>query len=638
MNTTPPIQVYVIALLGLCIGTCSASAREQTVPVRMRDEVKVETYVRTPPGFGPWPAVFKKGYGITKSGADTFNNAGYVFVSQGVRSGSDPHGISGNARFFADDVDGYDTIEWIARQPWCDGNVAMFGPSYWGATQWLAAANADPGPPPHLKAIIPSVINPDFWKRAYRAHGAMNLSMTAISRAFDADKATFENYMYLPLINMDKAIGGCENTLWNEYVTHWRYQSPGLNGKPYWPHIGMRDKYQRIKIPVYIYAGWWDYYTGASLEYFNLLRDVGHSREVRVWIDNAGHAQMPLAESIRWLDWVIKGRDNGIQKQPCVRVFVQGLNQQRHYDQWPPPAMQQVKYSLRGADGSRIDTLDTKQRNDEPPTRYVYDPRDPVPSIGGNANHRGQNKTLSSGAVLREGSFDQRPVEDRRDVLVFTTTTLNNDLEVIGPVSVRLYAATDARDTDFTAVLIDVSPDGKALNVTEGVIRARFRESIWAEPKLLTPGETYRYTLELLPTARVFRKGHRIRLHLSSSRFPLWDRNTNTGNDPATDQQTKVAHQTIYHDREHPSHIVLPIIKRSPCCSHGALPQPARWLEDEDASFIRNTPCQLSLTRPLSDVSSTRYGSSIGSRISPNSCARTWLEMILNLEPASNRS
>ena len=556
--------VGMMVLVGVFNGVRAKANVEKTVMVPMRDDVMIRTYVKTPPGTGPWPAVFKKGYGITKGGAAAFNKAGYVFVSQGVRSGADPHGISGDARFFADDVDGYDTIEWIARQPWCDGNVAMFGPSYWGATQWLAAANGDPGPPPHLKAIIPSVINPDFWSRAYRAHGAMNLSMTAISRAFNRDKATFKNYMYLPLIDMDKSVSGRENTLWNEYVTHWHYQSPGLNGKPYWPHIGMRDKFRRIKIPVYIYAGWWDYYSGASLEYANLLRGLGHTPEIRVWIDNAGHAQMPLAESIRWLDWVIKGQKNGMSEQPPVRVFVQGVNQQRHYDRWPPSGIRPMKYYLHSRDGSRIGTLDKKPPGTEPTIGYRYDPRDPVPSIGGNANHRGINKTLSSGAVLREGSFDQRPVESRQDVLVFTTAVLAQDVEVNGPVSLKLYAATDARDTDFTAVLIDVQPDGRAMNVTEGIVRARFRESIWEPPKLITPGDIYEYTLQLLPTARVFRKGHRIRLHVSSSRFPLWDRNTNTGNDPSADSQTKIAHQTIYHDKERPTHLVLSVVRRAP--------------------------------------------------------------------------
>ena len=169
------------------------------------------------------------------------------------------------------------------------------------------------------------------------------------------------------------------------------------------------------------------------------------------------------------------------------------------------------------------------------------------------------NRTLKTGAVLKEGSFDQRPVENREDVLIFTTPALQHDVEVIGPVSVKLYAATDARDTDFTVVLIDVYPDGKAMNVTEGIVRGRFRESIWDAPILLTPGQLYEYTVELLPTARIFQKGHKIGVHLSSGRFPLWDRNTNTGNNPATDTQTRVARQIAYHDAQRPSHIVLPI-------------------------------------------------------------------------------
>jgi putative CocE/NonD family hydrolase len=543
--------LLIVLLLVFASGS-TVMAQEQTVEVRMRDGATIATYVETPPGDGPWPAVFKKGYGITKSGAETFNRAGYVYVSQGVRSGLDPHGISGNARFFADDVDGYDTIEWIARQPWSGGKVAMHGPSYWGATQWIAAANGDPGPPPHLAAINPSVINPDFWSRAYRAHGALNLSMTAISRAFEPEQATWENYLRLPLVDMDKQVSGRENVLWNEYVSHGTYDR-------YWAHIGMRDKYQRIKIPVYIYAGWWDYYTGASLKYYNQMRELEHTTEIRVWIDNAGHAQMPVSEYLRWLDWVLLGKDNGMKDQPPVRIFVQGIDQERFYDQWPPAGTQTVEFFLHSPDGSRTGTLDREPPGREAPTRFSYDPRDPVPSIGGNANHRGVNKTLESGAVLKEGSFDQRPVEGRQDVLTFTTPTLEEDVEAIGPVSMALYAASDGRDTDFTAVLIDVLPDGRAMNVTEGIVRARFRESIWEQPKLIEPGKVYAYTIELLPTARVFRKGHKIRVHLSSSRFPLWDRNLNTGSDPATDTRPRIAIQTIYHDAQHPSHIVLPV-------------------------------------------------------------------------------
>lgn len=530
-------------------------SNERYVSVPMRDGMVIRTYVKTPHGEGPWPAVLKKGYLIKTAQADKFVEAGYAYVSQGVRNGTDPHGISENPRFFADNVDGYDTVEWIAKQPWSDGNVAMYGLSYYGATQWLTAANGEPGPPPHLKAIVPSAINPDPWERTYRAHGALNLSMTAISRAFDKDQASSESYMTLPLSDMDKAVGGRENDLWNEYVSHWKYDE-------YWSYIGMRNKYHRIKIPVYIYAGWWDYYSGASLRYYNLLRDLNHTPEIRVWIDDTGHTEMPLKDTIRWLDWIIKHEPNGVGREPRVKVFVQEVDKERYYEMWPPAQAESKTFYLHAPEGGRKGRLNQTVPGQERPTRYRYDPRDPVPSIGGNANHHGVNKHLESGAVLEAGSLDQRPVEGRKDVLVFSTPVLENDVEVLGPVSMTLYASTSARDTDFTAVLIDVFPDGSAMNVTEGIVRARFRKSIWKEPELLEPGRIYKYYLELLPTARIFKEGHRIRLHVSSSRFPLWDRNTNTGNRPPTDDTTQVAEQTIYHDLNRPSHIVLTVIPR----------------------------------------------------------------------------
>ena len=220
----------------------------------------------------------------------------------------------------------------------------------------------------------------------------------------------------------------------------------------------------------------WDY-SGASLKYFGLLRELGHTQEIRVWIGNSGHSRMSPSGSIRWLDWVIKGKDTGIKDRPPVRVFVQGINRELYFDRWPPAGMRNARCYLRGPDGGRKGALSTEPPGREPPTRFRYDPRNPVPSIGGNANHRGVRKTLSSGAVLQEGSLDQRRVESRQDVLVFTTPVPAEDVTVIGPVSLKLFAATDARDTDFTAVLIDVQPDGRAMNVTEGIVRARFHDA-----------------------------------------------------------------------------------------------------------------------------------------------------------------
>lgn len=557
------------ALLIVTLLAANLFAFTDTVWVSTRDGRKIKTHIHTPSGgSGPWPVVFKKGYNIRTAGSTIYPQRGFVYVAQGVRPGGDPHGISGDARFFADDRDGYDAIDWISRQSWCNGQVVMQGESYFGATQWLAAANEHPGPHPALKAINPSSINPDFWQSAYRCNGAMNFSMAATSRALSSKNkyadVTFKNFMRLPLADIDKQVQGIENTLWNEYSSHWYYQSPGRNGKPYWPKIGMRDRYRNIKIPVYIFAGWWDYYAGASLKYYNLMKALGHTQEIRIWIDNCGHMQMDKTEHIKWLNWILRKKSGDMEKLPPVRLFVQGANENRWFEEWPPKGTQFVPYYFSSPSGAKNGSLSmNKPAGNETPTVYKYDPANPVPSVGGNANHRMSKKTLSSGAILKAGSFDQRSAEKRQDVLVFSTSALQKDLTVIGPVKIKLWAKSDAKDTDFTAVLCDVLPDGKVMNVTEGIVRARFRESIWETPKLITPNQIYEYKIELQPTARVFKKGHKIRVHLSSSRFPLWDRNLNTGNDPHTDTQWKIANQTIFHDKDHPTQIILPLAKGS---------------------------------------------------------------------------
>ena len=195
---------------------------------------------------------------------------------------------------------------------------------------------------------------------------------------------------------------------------------------------------------------------------------------------------------------------------------------------------------------------------DEPPDRYVYNPRNPVPTVGG-------NHSICWGSVhhiIQPGPLDQSEVEARDDVLVYTTPPLEGDMEVTGPVTLTLYASSSACDTDFAAKLVDVFPDGRAMNLTEGMVRARYRESLYDAPKLIEPGQVYEFTIELHPTSNVFQKGHRIRVDVTSSNFPLWDRNPNTGHEQGMDAEMQAAQQTVFHNREYPSHIVLPVIPR----------------------------------------------------------------------------
>jgi len=296
---------------------------------------------------------------------------------------------------------------------------------------------------------------------------------------------------------------------------------------------------------------------GATLEIRIVINPSDHLNRVVGDRDFGGHARKKeIALAIRWLDYVIKGSDNGIQNEPPIRIFVMGINKWRGEYEWPLARTRFTKYYFHSKNGARIGTLAPEKPGDEPPTTYVYDPGNPVLTLGGNHSFVGDNIPH----LIRAGAVDQRPNETRSDVLIFTSDPLTEDTEVTGPIVIKLYAASSAKDTDFTAKLIDVYPDGTAYNLTEGIIRARFRDALWSPPKLLIPGKIYEYNLELLPTSNVFKIGHKIRVHLTSSNFPLWDRNPNTGNEQGLDSEMHPARQTIYHNEEYPSHILLPFV------------------------------------------------------------------------------
>jgi len=531
---------------------------QENYMVPMRDGVRLHTQVWKPQGTGPFPVVFMRAY--WPSFSQKFVTAGYVCVGQSTRGHAQSEGV--NNRFFDDAKDGYDSLSWIAEQSWCNGDIAMYGKSYWGMTQWLVA----PEQHPNLKAIIPQNVNPDLWECGYRCHGALTLGMTATGRAYtNTSRVVAMGWMNffrsLPLIDLDLVGSGRENNLWNDYVSHSTYDD-------YWETIGLRDKVDRINIPVYLMSGWYDYYPRATLTYFKKLKDLGANSEIRVVIDPTDHLNRIYSErdfgsgaakdevglAIRWLNHLFRDKNPALEKEPPVKIFVMGINEWRFENEWPLAQTQFTKYYFH-SDGAKDGSLGTTIPGNEPPTIYTYDPNDPVPTRGG--NHSFLRTDIPN--ILRAGCVDQRPNMTRQDVLVFSTDPLEEDTEVIGPIEIKLYASSSARDTDFTGILIDVAPDGTAYNLSEGIIRARFRESIWEAPKLLTPGQIYEFTITLQPTANVFKKGHRIRVHVSSSNFPLWDRNPNTGNDQGMDSTFQSAQQTVYHNKTYPSHVLLPI-------------------------------------------------------------------------------
>jgi len=439
----------------------------------------------------------------------------------------------------------------LANNPGVMARLPCGGGSYWGATQWRAAISQHP----NLRAIVPGFTNAEPWEEGYRSQGAIHLKMTTQSNRAIPDGTKYslkqwkEMLMHLPLIDMDREFLGREDNLWNDYISHSSYDD-------FWKALGMRkgDKYKKINIPVYIMAGFRDYYSGAAFESYHTLKAIGGADEIRVRVADIGHSGAPdPTETIRWLDYVLKGKDTGIKDEPPVKIQVR-RGKWRFECRWPLEGTRFTKLYFRSLDGLRKGTLSITAPADEAATKYVYDPLDPVPTLGANGSHQ------SVPGLIEVGPVDQRPNEKRQDVLVYTSTPMTKDIEIIGPVNIILYAASSAVDTDFTAKLIDVHPDGRALNITEGIVRARFRKSIWETPSLITPGKVYDYTIELLPVAVVFPKGHRIRVHLSSSSWPLWDRNQNTGNPIGMDSETEVAQQTVYHDAEYPSHVVLPVI------------------------------------------------------------------------------
>jgi putative CocE/NonD family hydrolase len=530
----------------------AVAADAKRMMVAMRDGVKLKTTVWLP-GEGTYPVVLTRGYSPTGLGgaAPAWNRKGYGFVSQQTRG----NGGEDGSRFFPDDKDGYDCIRWIAEQPWCDGKVAMWGGSYWGITQWRAAI----AQPPALKAIIPGYTSSAHrdWVNGYWNRGVLHLKMTSQGRVFPSGaRYSLENWkrklMFLPLIHMDKQFSGRENVLWNEYIKRSTYDD-------YWKAIAMAEngRYNKVQIPVYIMVGWRDYYADSSFAAFNALKQLGLSPDVRIRADDGGHSGTPdFTESVRFLDYHLKGLNTGIQNEPPIKILVRhGRWKQLH--KWPPDGVRFTKYYMSSRGGDRTGMLTQRSPGDESSTKYTYYPNDPVLTLGANGSHVYPEVP----GLITDDSVDQRSNESRADVLVFTSDPLTGDTEITGPIEARIHASSSARDTDFIVRLIDVYPDGRALNITEGIVRARFRKGHASQPSLITPGRIYEYTVKLLPMSVVFKKDHRIRIHLTSSCFPLWDRNPNTGNPIGMDARLQVAEQTIYHDREHPSHIVLPVVR-----------------------------------------------------------------------------
>jgi putative CocE/NonD family hydrolase len=582
------LSLLLLAAANLLIGAARAAdpyavTFEPDVAMKTRDGVTLYADVFRPKADGQFPVLLQRTpYGKSNDISIALRGAarGYVMIVQDVRGRFASEGEW--YVFKHESEDGYDAVEWAAALPYSNGKVGMFGGSYVGATQMLAAI----AHPPHLAGICPFVTGSNYhenwtyqggafeqwFSESWTSRLAKDTFDRQLTRATDAvvgdSQLPLASY---PLFNTSgfrtSELMASLAPYYLDWLAHPAYDD-------YWRAWSIQEHYPDITVPMLSIAAWYDIFQGGSLQNYVGLKNQAGSEAARrgqhLLVTLGGHAGQErkvgdvdfgaVAEfndddaTLDWYDYLFKGAPNEFAQKP-VTIFVMGLNQWRQEDDWPLARAKNTKYFLHsqgaansaGGNGS----LSTKAPNSEPPDHYVYDPANPVPTIGG--------PLCCDPAHLKPGARDQRPAETRADVLVYSTRAFPEDVEVTGPVNVELYVESSALDTDFTAKLVDVGPDGFARNLTDGIIRARYRDSR-EKAELLKPGEVYKLTIDLWSTSNVFLKGHALRLEISSSNFPRFDRNLNTAESPESGQQFISATNVIFHDHKHPSALILPIV------------------------------------------------------------------------------
>jgi putative CocE/NonD family hydrolase len=572
---------------------------EKDIMVPMRDGVRLATDAWIPAGGGPAPVLLVRlPYGKDMNlfyGGDpnifTLIEAGYALVYQDCRGTFRSGGEF--TPLVNEPSDGADTVAWLLDQPWCDGNIGTFGGSYLGFVQWATAAASG-----HLKAIAPVITSTDDYSAPWYSEGGA-LSLRAIQswttsmalagarRAMGAGAGDPQALIGLAGMAADPdpylaALPVRARPLLEKQWPWWAERLAHPARDQYWQDISVADRFEDITVPALNIGGWFDLFAGNTARTFTQMKKRGGSAEARdgqrliigPWIHtdrtgvypdrtfgltaDAQSADLTGAHQ-RFFDRWLRGQAGALDGLAPVRIFVMGIDQWRDEQDWPLPDTSYVDYYLDSSGRANTAGGDGDLRP-EPPCgehadTYLYDPLRPVPTLGG--------RMLRPAAANEAGPADQRRAESREDVLCYTTPVLDRPVEVTGHISLTLFASSSALDTDFTGKLVDVFPDGRALYLTDGILRARYRKSL-ADPELLTPGQVYEVTIDLSVTSNVFLPGHRIRLEVSSSNFPRFDRNTNTGGIIAEDREedVQVAVNRIFHGPGHPSRLVLPVIDR----------------------------------------------------------------------------
>ncbi|MFQ5790658.1 MAG: CocE/NonD family hydrolase [Acidobacteriota bacterium] len=590
MRISPSFRVAMGAMavyLGVApsLGAQNWECRQVMVP--MRDGVRLATDVYLPQGqgSGPFPVViertpYDKG-DCRNPHAEYFAARGYVAMVQDERG---RYESEGEYYWLMDEGwgerrDGYDTIEWAAHQPYSTGKIGTMGLSFTCANQLLTA----PTRPPHLVAMFCAEYAANSYRDVFWPGGALHMVIPAwLLTQGEMVKPLRENVPghrgYLGSGEAwkrwyDEHVGSGESFTESMFSRMYR----DLLGNPYyndyWRRLAVDEHWQEIDVPIYHLGGWYDRHIHGTVRHFNGIREKGASRArgaqkliVGPWTHGTARLSNPRvgamtfpgstidydALRLRWFDYHLKGIDNGIIDDPPVRIYVMGESAWRDELEFPLKRQVETSFYLRAGPSGSIDSLNDgllllEKPGDETPDRYAYDPARPVPTLGGDL------------FVEPEGAQDHRPA-DRRS-LTYTTPPLEEDLEITGFSRVEFFASSTAVDTDWVVTLIDVHPSGYAQHLRQNLLRARYRDGDEA-PTLMEPGTIYPFTIEIYPLSNLFKKGHRIRLSVTSSSFPKWYPNGNTGREILEDRPGIVATNTIYHDSDHPSRLVVPVIPR----------------------------------------------------------------------------
>ncbi len=565
------MRLHIVASLSLAFALQATGqpyrvAIHNGVAVEMRDGVKLVADVYRPDTEGKFPVLLQR-TPYNRAGAEGSANKmaaqGYVVIIQDTRGRFDSGGEFYPFRY--ESQDGYDTVEWAARLPYGNGKVGMFGGSYVGATQMLTAIAS----PPHLVAIQPYVTASEYYDGwTYQSGALMQWFASSWSSGLAVDTlrrkaAGLEDpKSWVPQLPVDSyrmlelpAVPALA-PYFRDWVAHERDDE-------YWKPWKISDHYASMNVKALHAGGWHDIFLKGTIQnYLGMRKQSPAGGDQRLLLGPWAHAETSPEGKIgdvtfgkaavqdsdgvvlRWSDYALKGIHNEYASGTPVRIFVMGENVWRDEQEFPLARTKYTNYYLgKGA-------LSMEGPANGEPESYEYDPAHPVPTIGGR---------LCCGNQYPPGPADQRPNEGRPDVLIFSTPPLAKDVEATGWIKATVYASSSAVDTDFTALLADVEPSGYARFLTDGIVRARYRDGT-ASPAAIEPGKIYKYEIDMWATSNVFKAGHRIRLYVSSSNFPRFDRNLNTGETIAGSARMKKAEQKIYHDAQHPSALVLPLI------------------------------------------------------------------------------